>query len=80
MVITRLEADRTREGTGDRDDPPSRPRQRTEYVPQLQVRQHPLATGEIRSKDAAADWAAEHRPVLAHAKLRYLTRTYREET
>ncbi|MFC7243152.1 aminoglycoside adenylyltransferase family protein [Catellatospora aurea] len=36
-----------------------------------------LATGEIRSKDAAADWAiahlpAEHQPVLAHAKAIYL--------
>lgn len=44
-----------------------------------------LATGEIRSKDAAADWAlehlpAEHRPVLDHAKRLYLTRTYAEET
>ncbi|MEV1332009.1 aminoglycoside adenylyltransferase family protein [Micromonospora costi] len=44
-----------------------------------------LATGEIRSKDAAADWALtrlppEHRPVLAYARELYLTRTYREET
>lgn len=36
-----------------------------------------LATGEIRSKDAAADWALarlpqEHRPVLAHARAAYL--------
>ncbi|GAA1406513.1 aminoglycoside adenylyltransferase family protein [Catellatospora coxensis] len=36
-----------------------------------------LATGEIRSKDAAADWAmahlaAEHQPVLAHAKAIYV--------
>ena len=36
-----------------------------------------LATGAIRSKDAAADWAlprlpAEHRPVLAHARAIYL--------
>lgn len=36
-----------------------------------------LATGEIRSKDAAADWAlarlpAGHRPVLAHARAVYL--------
>lgn len=44
-----------------------------------------LATGEIRSKDAAADWAlarlpAEHRPVLAHARELYLTRRYSEES
>ena len=44
-----------------------------------------LATGEIRSKDAAADWALsrlppEHRPVLAHARELYLTRRYAEET
>ncbi len=43
-----------------------------------------LATGEIRSKDAAADWAltqlpAEHRPVLRHAKELYLHRHYSEE-
>ncbi|HEX6682705.1 MAG TPA: aminoglycoside adenylyltransferase family protein [Candidatus Limnocylindrales bacterium] len=36
-----------------------------------------LATGEIRSKDAAADWAlahlpAQHRPAMAHAKAIYL--------
>jgi streptomycin 3"-adenylyltransferase len=36
-----------------------------------------LATGRIRSKDAAADWAIErlpavHRPVLAHARAVYL--------
>ncbi len=36
-----------------------------------------LATGQIRSKDAAADWALErlpdeHRPVLAHARAVYL--------
>ncbi|WP_217206681.1 aminoglycoside adenylyltransferase family protein [Streptomyces sp. AC550_RSS872] len=36
-----------------------------------------LATGTIRSKDAAADWAlprlpAEHRPVLAHARAVYV--------
>ncbi|MEV6998647.1 aminoglycoside adenylyltransferase family protein [Streptomyces sp. NPDC093982] len=36
-----------------------------------------LATGAIRSKDAAADWAlarlpAEHRPALAHARAVYL--------
>ncbi|WP_149535295.1 aminoglycoside adenylyltransferase family protein [Siccirubricoccus phaeus] len=36
-----------------------------------------LATGEIRPKDGAADWAlaqlpAEHRPVLAHARAAYL--------
>ncbi|MBB5958224.1 putative nucleotidyltransferase [Saccharothrix tamanrassetensis] len=44
-----------------------------------------LATGEVPSKDAAADWALprlapEHRPVLAHAKQLYLTRHYTEET
>lgn len=44
-----------------------------------------LVTGEIRPKDAAADWALarlppEHRPVLAHARELYLTRTYAEET
>lgn len=44
-----------------------------------------LATGEIRSKDAAADWALarlapEHRPVLEHARWLYLTRHYRDET
>ena len=36
-----------------------------------------VVTGEIRSKDAAADWAlarlpAEHRPVLARARAIYL--------
>ncbi|MFI6370958.1 aminoglycoside adenylyltransferase family protein [Streptomyces sp. NPDC050546] len=36
-----------------------------------------LTTGDIRSKDAAAEWAldrlpAEHRPVLAHARAIYL--------
>lgn len=36
-----------------------------------------LATGEIRSKDEAADWALahlpeDHRPVLAHARAAYL--------
>jgi predicted nucleotidyltransferase len=36
-----------------------------------------LATGEVRSKDAAADWAlahlaVEHQPVMAHAKAIYL--------
>ncbi|MFD0153021.1 aminoglycoside adenylyltransferase family protein [Streptomyces sp. NPDC055721] len=40
-----------------------------------------LSTGEIRSKDAAADWVlerlpAEHRPVLAHARALYLTGEY----
>ncbi|CAM5327124.1 aminoglycoside adenylyltransferase family protein [Streptomyces fumanus] len=44
-----------------------------------------LATGEIRPKDAAADWALarlapEHRPVLEHAKSLYLGRRYEEET
>lgn len=44
-----------------------------------------LATGEIKSKDAAADWALtrlpqEHRAVLSHAKELYLTRQYAEET
>nr|BFE79616.1 hypothetical protein GCM10020093_022170 [Planobispora longispora] len=44
-----------------------------------------LATGEIRSKDAAADWAlarlpAEHRPVLEHARELYLSRRYSEES
>ncbi|GAA4030450.1 aminoglycoside adenylyltransferase family protein [Allokutzneria multivorans] len=43
-----------------------------------------VATGEIRSKDAAADWALaqlppEHRPVLRHAKELYLHRHYSEE-
>jgi len=44
-----------------------------------------LATGEIKSKDAAADWALaqlppEHQPVLQHAKQLYLTSRYTEET
>ena len=44
-----------------------------------------VATGEIKSKDAAADWALahlppEHRPVLEHARDLYLTRSYAEET
>ena len=44
-----------------------------------------LATGRIRPKDAAADWALarlppEHRPVLEHAKRLYLTCRYSEET
>ena len=44
-----------------------------------------LATGEIKPKDVAADWALaqlppEHRPVLEHAKQLYLTRRYSEET
>jgi streptomycin 3"-adenylyltransferase len=44
-----------------------------------------LATGEIRSKDAAADWAltrlpAEHRPVLRHARDLYLHHSYAEES
>ena len=44
-----------------------------------------LATGQIRPKDAAADWAlarlpAEHRPVLQHAKELYLNRRYSEES
>jgi streptomycin 3"-adenylyltransferase len=44
-----------------------------------------VATGEIKSKDAAADWAIaqlppQHRPVLDHAKQLYLTRRYAEET
>jgi streptomycin 3"-adenylyltransferase len=44
-----------------------------------------LATGTIRSKDAAADWALkrldpQHRPVLAHARRLYLESTYHEET
>jgi len=43
-----------------------------------------LATGEIRAKDAAADWALarlppEHRPVLEHARQLYLTSHYAEE-
>lgn len=44
-----------------------------------------VASGEIRSKAAAADWALarlppEHRPVLAHAKEMYLSCRYDEET
>ncbi|MEO3780255.1 aminoglycoside adenylyltransferase family protein [Micromonospora sp. B11E3] len=44
-----------------------------------------LATGEIRSKDAAADWALarlppEHRPVLRHARELYLTCGYADES
>ncbi|MGZ4596595.1 MAG: aminoglycoside adenylyltransferase family protein [Actinomycetes bacterium] len=44
-----------------------------------------LATGDIASKDGAADWALarlppEHRPVLEHARDLYLTRRYSEET
>ncbi|MGH4031616.1 aminoglycoside adenylyltransferase family protein [Actinomycetota bacterium Odt1-20B] len=43
-----------------------------------------LATGEIRTKDAAADWALahlppEHRPVLEHARDLYLNYRYSEE-
>ncbi|MEU4779907.1 aminoglycoside adenylyltransferase domain-containing protein [Micromonospora sp. NPDC023633] len=43
-----------------------------------------LATGEIRSKDAAADWALarlprEHRPVLEHARALYLSCRYSDE-
>ncbi len=43
-----------------------------------------LATGEIRSKDAAADWALsrlppEHRPVLEHTLHLYLHCSYAEE-
>ncbi|MGA4991359.1 aminoglycoside adenylyltransferase domain-containing protein [Nonomuraea bangladeshensis] len=43
-----------------------------------------LATGEIRSKDAAADWALallppRHRPVLEHARNLYLTCHYQDE-
>ncbi|NYE46323.1 streptomycin 3'-adenylyltransferase [Spinactinospora alkalitolerans] len=43
-----------------------------------------LATGEIKPKDAAADWALarlppECRPVLEHAKELYLNRRYSEE-
>ncbi|RSS80787.1 aminoglycoside adenylyltransferase family protein [Streptomyces sp. WAC06614] len=42
------------------------------------------ATGTIRSKDAAADWALahlppEHRPVLEHARQLYLTSSYQDE-
>lgn len=44
-----------------------------------------LGTGEIKSKDTAADWALtrlprEHRAVLQHAKELYLRRRYSEET
>ncbi|MFH9332224.1 aminoglycoside adenylyltransferase family protein [Streptomyces althioticus] len=44
-----------------------------------------LATGRIRSKDAAADWALarlppEHRPVLEHARQLYLNCRYSEES
>ncbi|MCI0385767.1 aminoglycoside adenylyltransferase family protein [Streptomyces sp. CNQ085] len=44
-----------------------------------------LITGEIVSKDTAADWALarlppEHRPVLEHARDLYLKRRYSEET
>lgn len=44
-----------------------------------------LATGEIRPKDAAADWALarlspEHRPVLEHARYLYLNCHYADET
>lgn len=44
-----------------------------------------LATGAIRSKDAAADWVlprlpAHLRPALEHAKRLYLTTTYADET
>lgn len=44
-----------------------------------------LATAEIRTKDAAADWAlarlpSEHRPVLAHARELYLHCRYSEES
>ncbi|MER6501688.1 aminoglycoside adenylyltransferase family protein [Streptomyces sp. NPDC001455] len=43
-----------------------------------------LATGEIKTKDAAADWAMahlppEHRPVLEHARNLYLTCHYQDE-
>lgn len=44
-----------------------------------------LATGEIKPKDAAADWALtrlppQHRPVLEHARHLYLTCHYQDET
>ncbi|MGW3247385.1 aminoglycoside adenylyltransferase family protein [Streptomyces sp. NPDC001070] len=44
-----------------------------------------LATGEIRSKDAAADWALAqlppgHRPALEHARQLYLDSRYSEES
>ncbi len=43
-----------------------------------------LATGQIRSKNAAADWALaqlplEHRPVLEYARQLYLNCRYSEE-
>ncbi|MFC6931040.1 DUF4111 domain-containing protein [Actinomadura yumaensis] len=43
-----------------------------------------LATGQIRSKDAAAEWALaqlplEHRPVLEYARQLYLNYRYSEE-
>ncbi|MFI6510980.1 aminoglycoside adenylyltransferase family protein [Streptosporangium sp. NPDC050855] len=43
-----------------------------------------LATGEIKPKDAAADWALdhlppEHRPVLEHARDLYLSCHYQDE-
>ncbi|WP_442819584.1 aminoglycoside adenylyltransferase family protein [Streptomyces sp. NBC_00841] len=43
-----------------------------------------LATGEIKPKDAAADWALarlppQHRPVLEHARNLYLTCHYQDE-
>ncbi|MEU3658038.1 aminoglycoside adenylyltransferase family protein [Streptomyces sp. NPDC032161] len=43
-----------------------------------------LATGEIKTKDAAAHWAVahlppEHRPVLEHARHLYLTCHYQDE-
>jgi predicted nucleotidyltransferase len=44
-----------------------------------------LATGQIRSKDAAADWVLarlppEHRPALEHARQLYLNCSYSEES
>ncbi|MFF5359777.1 aminoglycoside adenylyltransferase family protein [Streptomyces scabiei] len=44
-----------------------------------------LATGQIKPKDAAADWALaqlppEHRPALAHARQLYLDCLYSEES
>lgn len=44
-----------------------------------------LATGELKPKDAAADWALallppQHRPVLEHARNLYLTCHYQDET
>ncbi|KOG61006.1 aminoglycoside nucleotidyltransferase ANT9 [Streptomyces sp. NRRL F-3307] len=44
-----------------------------------------LATGQIKSKDAAADWALaqlppEHRPALEHARQLYLNCPYAEES